>query len=168
MSAVSLQAFSQWLSRTTLSHIIQTVTWMIPTIQIVHILSIGVLFSSALLINLRLWRLFEPDQLLDEVMRRFAPVIWTVLLILLASGSLLIIAEPRRSLQNDSFYLKMGLLVAALLVTAMLQRAVSRDDDLWEKSTLREATLRGAAVISTLLWCGVIFAGRWIAYTQAG
>jgi hypothetical protein len=25
-----------------------------------------------------------------------------------------------------------------------------------------------AATLSILVWCGILFAGRWIAYTQAG
>ncbi len=58
---------------------------------------------------------------LPEVARRFLPVIWPVLLVLLITGSLLIIGEPRRSLLNTTFYFKMASLAAAVVLTAGLQ-----------------------------------------------
>ena len=79
-------------------HTIQTTSWIIPTLQTIHILSVAVVFSSAVLVDLRIWRLLERDVPLPEVARRFLPTIWPVLLMLLITGSLLIIGEPRRSL----------------------------------------------------------------------
>jgi hypothetical protein len=160
-----LVTFSKWLASTDLSHTIQTVTWIIPTLQTIHILSVAVVFSSAVLVDLRIFRLFERDEPLREVMRRFVPPIWLVLLVLLATGSLLIIGEPRRSLVNTAFYLKMTLLLVAILITAVLQRAVLSSPNFFEG---RQAIGRVLATISILVWCGILFAGRWIAYTQAG
>src|SRR6516225_9722950 len=100
MTAV-LSALSKWLAATSLSHTIQTVGWIIPTLQTIHILSVAVVFSSAVLMDLRIFRLFERDEPLRDVARRFLPPIWTVIVILLVTGSLLIIGEPRRSLLNS-------------------------------------------------------------------
>src|SRR6202167_5481933 len=111
--AALLGDLSKWLAATSLSHTIQTTTWIIPTLQTIHILSVAVLFSSAVLVDLRLWRLLQRDMTLPDVARRFLPVIWPFFLILLMTGSLLIIGEPRRSLLNTTFYLKMALLVVA-------------------------------------------------------
>ena len=102
-----------------------------------------------------------------EVTRRFLPPIWPVLLILLATGSLLIIGEPRRSLVNTTFYLKMALLLVAILLTAALQRMVLVAPEVFEDRS-RQLAGRALATVSILVWCGILFAGRWIAYTQAG
>jgi hypothetical protein len=91
MIDVALSELSKWLAATSLSHTIQTTSWIIPTIQIIHILGVAVLFSSAVLVDLRIWRLLERDIPLSQVARRFLPPIWPVLLILLITGSLLII-----------------------------------------------------------------------------
>src|SRR5271166_3920709 len=120
---------SDWLGATGLSHSIQTAGWIIPTLQIIHILSIAALFTSAFLVDLRLWRLFERELPLKAVTLRFLPVIWPVLLILMTSGALLIIAEPRRSLLNSTFYLKMALLASAILLTALIQWSLAFDPD---------------------------------------
>jgi uncharacterized membrane protein len=165
MIDAALTEFSKWLAATELSHTIQTAGWIIPTIQTVHILGVAVLFSSAILMDLRVLRLLQRDVPLPEVSRRFLPVIWPMVVILLLTGSLLIIGEPRRSLLNTTFYLKMTLLIVAVLLTAGLQ---------WSFATARDqgrARLIAGQVVATasiLVWCGVLFAGRWIAYTQAG
>ena len=164
---LALTGFSKWLAATSLSHTIQTVTWIIPTLQTIHILCVAIVFSSAVLVDLRIFRVFERDEPLREVTRRFLPPIWLVLLILLVTGSLLIIGEPRRSLVNTTFYLKMALLLVAILLTATLQRMVLTSPGVFEDRS-RQMAGRALATVSILVWCGILFAGRWIAYTQAG
>ena len=164
---LTLTGFSKWLAATSLSHTIQTVTWIIPTLQTIHILCVAIAFSSAVLVDLRIFRLFERDEPLREVTRRFLPPIWPVLLILLVTGSLLIIGEPRRSLVNTTFYLKMALLLVAILLTATLQRMVLASPGVFEDRS-RQMAGRALATLSILVWCGILFAGRWIAYTAAG
>jgi len=168
MGSHSLRLFCQYLSETTLSQLIQNSKWMIPLLQTIHILALAMVFSSALLVNMRIWRIFEADRPLSEIARRFVPVIWKVLFVLLITGALLIIAEPKRSLQNTSFYIKMALLAAALVCLALLQVSLRADPHFWEKTPLRRVVGRLAALGSTLIWCGILFAGRWIAYTQVG
>jgi hypothetical protein len=102
------------------------------------------------------------------VARRFLPTIWPVLLVLLITGSLLIIGEPKRSLLNSAFYLKMALLAAAIVLTAWLQWSLSSSPNFWDKDRGRRMAGQLAATLSILVWCGILFAGRWIAYTQAG
>ncbi len=168
MLDAGLSEFSRWLAATPVSHTIQTISWIIPSLQIIHILSVAVVFSAAILVDLRIWRVLERDQHLPEVARRFLPTIWPVLLILLVTGSLLIIGEPRRSLVNATFYLKMALLAVAIMLTAGLQRSISSSPDSWDGNRARRIAERFAATVSMLVWCGILFAGRWIAYTQAG
>ena len=168
MIDATLSEFSKWLAATPLSHIIQTTKWVIPALQTIHILSVAVVFSSAVLVDLRLWRLLNRDVPLPEVARRFLPTIWPVLLVLLITGSLLIIGEPKRSLLNSAFYLKMALLAAAIVLTAWLQWSLSSSPNFWDKDRGRRMAGQLAATLSILVWCGILFAGRWIAYTQAG
>jgi uncharacterized membrane protein len=168
MMDAALSEFSKWLAATPLSHVIQTTKWAIPALQTVHILSVAVAFSSAVLLDLRLWRLLNRDVPLPEMASRFLPTIWPVLLVLLITGSLLIIGEPRRSLLNSTFYLKMALLAVAMVLTALLQWSLSSSPNFWDKNRVRRMAGRLAATASILVWCGILFAGRWIAYTQAG
>jgi len=164
----ALSELSKWLAATSLSHTIQTVGWIIPTLQTIHILCVAVVFSSAILVDFRVLRLFERDVPLADISRRFLLPIWPVLLVLLVTGSLLIIGEPRRSLLNSTFYLKMALLLVALLLTLGLQRSIASSPGFWDKDRGRRMAGKALATLSIAVWCGILFAGRWIAYTQAG
>jgi hypothetical protein len=163
-----LRDFSKWLAATPLSHTILTTGWIIPTLQTIHILAVAALFSSAILVDLRLWRVLQRDVPLAEIARRFLPAIWPIVLILLITGGLLIIGEPRRSLLNTTFYVKMALLAVALVLTAGLQWSLSSAPEFWDKNRRRRMAGRFAATLSILVWSGILFAGRWIAYTQTG
>jgi hypothetical protein len=164
----ALSEFSRWLAATPLSHLIQTTKWVIPALQTIHILSVAVVFSSAVLVDLRLWRLLNRDVPLPAVARRFLPTIWPVLAVLLITGSLLIIGEPKRSLLNSAFYLKMALLAVAIVLTAWLQWSLSSSPNFWDRNRGGRIAGQFAATVSLVVWCGILFAGRWIAYTQAG
>ncbi len=168
MTGAIVGDFAKWLAATALSHAIQTAGWVIPTLQTIHILGIAVLFFSAVIVDLRLWRVLQRDVPLKDVAQRFLPVIWPVLLILLVTGSLLIIGEPRRSLLNTTFYLKMTLLALAIVLTVILQWSLAAAPEFWEKNRGRLIGARFVATLSIVVWCGIIFAGRWIAYTQVG
>jgi len=160
-----LDHFCTWLDQTALSQAIQSAAWVVPTVQTIHILCVAVVATSALMIGLRLIGVFAVDQTLKRVAARFLPFVWWPLLVLLATGAIMIIGEPARSLKNSAFQLKMGLLVAAIVITGILQRLLKNDEASGDPATQPRRTAQLIAIVSLLLWCGIIFAGRWIAYS---
>jgi hypothetical protein len=159
-----IDAFCWWLEHTALSQTIQTIDWIVPAVQTIHILAITVVAASALMINLRLIGAFSADRPLREVSARFLPLVWWPLLVLLATGAIMIIGEPARSLKNPAFLLKMALLVSALTVTLIYQILLRRDPALGSPASGHRAAATAIATLSMMLWAGIIFAGRWIAY----
>src|SRR5437868_11690102 len=155
MIGAGLSELCNWLAATPLSQTIRAAGWIIPSLQTIHILSVAVVFSSAIVVDLRIWRLLERDVPLGEVTRRFLPTIWPILFILLTTGSLLIVGEPRRSLLNSTFYLKMALLAVAIMLTAALQRSISSSPDFWDRNRTRRIAGRLAASVSMLVWCSI-------------
>jgi hypothetical protein len=131
-------------------------------VQTIHILAIAAVMSAVLMIDLRLIGILGRDQLIARVSRRFGPVIWWSLPILLATGIIQIIGEPSRSLENPVFRLKMALLAGALIVTLAYQIPLSRNPSYWDP---RRRAAQIIAVVSLLVWVGIVFASRWIAYT---
>jgi uncharacterized membrane protein SirB2 len=130
-------------------------------VQTVHILSVAVVITSALMLDLRLIGVVGVDQPLDRVWARFLPFVWWPLLILLATGAIMIIGEPTRSLKNPVFQLKMALLLGAMIVTGIVQ-LLGRNSALAEDRPGVSSYL--IVALSLLLWTGIVFAGRWIAY----
>jgi Family of unknown function (DUF6644) len=138
--------------------------WVVPTVQTIHILAIAVVVSSVLMIDLRLIGLFWADRPLSRVSSRFLPLVWWPLLVLLATGAIMIIAEPARSLKNPAFQLKMSVLLAALAVTGLFQFLQRRNRAFGDLRYGSRATAAAVAIVSMLLWSAIVFAGRWIAY----
>src|SRR5712671_4817588 len=153
----SIDALCWWLEHTALSQTIQSVDWIVPAIQTIHILAITVVAASALMIDLRLIGVFSADRPLRQVSARFLPFVWWPLLVLLATGAIMITGEPARSLKNPAFQLKMALLVAAMTVTAVCWFLQRRDPAFGERASGRRLTAASIAVLSMLLWSGIIF-----------
>jgi hypothetical protein len=160
----SLNALCVWLDQTALSQAIQATNWVIPTVQSVHILAIAVVAASVLMIDLRLVGMFSADQPLKTVSARFLPFVWWPLIVLLATGAIMIIGEPPRALKNPAFQLKMALLIAALIVTGIFQLLLRMSPVFAERASGRSVAGIAISAVSMLLWTSIIFAGRWIAY----
>ena len=161
----SVDHFCTWLATTSVSDTLQTVEWIVPAVQTVHILAVAAVVSSVLMIDLRLLGWGSRDQSIAAVAKRFLPFVWWPLPVLLLTGAVLITAEPARALENPVFLLKMGLLTAAAAVTLASQLPLRRDPTFWDASN-RRWIARTIALLSLPLWVGIVFAGRWIAYVQ--
>jgi len=167
MQSEAITQFSAWVAATPLSKLIGTHLWIVPSTQSIHYVALAVLFSSAAIIDLRILGLISGHTPLPRIAERFAPGIWMALVVMIATGVILLIGEPARSLTTWEFQSKMVMLVAVVLLTLYLQRRIA--DSSMERSAaggevVLPATARMAAVASLVLWMLIIVAGRWIAY----
>jgi uncharacterized membrane protein len=171
-----LYAFTEWLRTTPL---VNLALWIadqplsqsmgskfltIPLLQTIHILSIATAFSAVLMVNLRVLGLVGAGQTMLQTTRRYAPWIWGALAALVATGIGLVIAEPVRELINPIFWIKMGLIVAVVLLSIGFQTTLRRSFANRDQLSVGTTAARVGAIGLILLWCAVIFAGRWIAY----
>jgi len=161
-----IAAFSDDLARTPLSVTLQETSWIVPTVQTVHILSVALVIGSSTFMALHALGWSAADLSGQQVARRFLPWLWWALPILLLSGGLLIVAEPSRSLLNPAFYTKLGLLLTASALTLAYELPLRRDQAFWQASPGRAIATKLLSVGALVLWVGVIFAGRWIAYVD--
>ena len=165
-----LTRFCAWLEATSVSQTIQSVSWIVPAVQTVHILAIAMVLGSAVMIACHLLGWAGQDQSPRQVAGRFLPFIWWPLLALLATGLVMITGEPARSLANGAFQLKMVLLLGAIAATRVFQSGLAGtaaskrgEGAAGVQALARPARLLG--IIALALWVGIILAGRWIAYT---
>jgi len=157
--------FIDWLTATPLSDAIKVHAWAVPVIQTVHILAIAVLMGTVLIVDLRLVGLGGRSQRIGHVARRYLPWFWAAFAVLAVTGALMVIGEPSRELLNPSFWLKMKLLIVALVVTGTFSLLVwNRADHLDDNPRARRIAAL-LAVGMLLVFVAIIFAGRFIAYT---
>jgi hypothetical protein len=151
--------FARWLGGTKLSIAIQSTLWLTPLLQAIHIVMIGIVFVSVLVIVLRAHGRVRADEPFDQVWRRFGPWLWSALVVMALTGILLIVSEPLREAKALSFWLKMLLIVVAIASVTGLHRATAGIS-----GTAIPASTRLTAKFVLLLWVVIIFLGRAIAY----
>ena len=160
-----MNQFALWLASTPPSVFIQEHNaWAIPAIQSVHIVGIALVMGSVLMIDLRILGLAWTEQTLRQTTSRFGPWLTGSLWLLLATGLLMVVGEPVRELVSFSFWLKMALVALGAVVAVAFQRALRRHDQEWEGSLVHRPSIKALAVLTFLVWVGVIFLGRLIAY----
>ena len=154
-----MHQFALWLASTPPSVFIQEHNaWTIPAIQSVHIVGIGLVMGSVLMIDLRILGLAWTDRTLQQTTGRFGPWLTGSLWLLLVTGLLMVVGEPVRELVTFSFWLKMA------LVAIRFQRAIQRHEQRWGDQLVHRGSIKTMAIVTFLVWVAVIFLGRLIAY----
>jgi len=164
----AIAAFCDWLSATPISLVIQSVSWIIPAVQSIHIMAVTIVVGAVLMVDMKLLGVVGRGTAISDGTRRFLPWIWVALVVLLITGTILTAAEPRRELINNVFRLKMALVLAACAVTGAFQLTVSRNAEAWGDRPSNQWSARLVAIISLALWIAIIMCGRWIAYVEHG
>lgn len=154
----------EWLAQTPLSLAIQTRPWVIPTIQSIHIVAIGVVVASVFMIDLRVLGWAGRDQTLVETVDRFGPWVSWSLVALLVTGILMVVGEPARELLSFSFWFKMCLVAIGTLIATALRIALKRHNRRWEESLVTRRATKSLAILTLIIWAGIIVLGRLIAY----
>lgn len=154
--------FAEWLGSSPLSVAIQSRLWLTPLLQSIHILMIGVVFVSVLVVSLRVLGRMRTDEPLAEIWQRFAPWFWASLGVMLATGLVLTIGEPVREVTALSFWLKMTLLVIGVGSAAYFGRTVGAAAGAGTAEFSGGARFVAGATL--VLWLAIIYLGRAIAY----
>jgi heme A synthase len=137
---------------------------MIPTIQSIHIIGIGVVLGSVFMIDLRILGWAGTDQTLRQTTSRFGPWLTGALCLQLATGILMVIGEPVRELVNFSFWLKMFLVAVGTLIAAIFLITLPKHQQQWDETLVNRRSIKSLAILTFLIWLCIIILGRLIAY----
>jgi len=141
--------------------------WLYPSVEIVHIVGIGLLLGSIAVLDLRLLglsRSIPAKRLASHVLP------WSAgsFLLIIPSGLLMFTAHATEFIDSPVFVLKMGLILAAGVNAALFHTITFRTADVWDSVEMRKLppppSARAAGALSLLLWISVIACGRLLAY----
>lgn len=155
-----LLTFCQWCNNSWWGHGIRDSRWLFPFVEIFHLLGLGILGGTILILNLRLMRLAFKGESTAELAGEVRPWMLGSLVVMLVSGFLLFSTEAVKMYGNWAFQLKMLFLLLAVLYTFTIHRRVTLADDGHFGSGMRICV----AVVSILLWSGVGLGGRALGY----
>jgi len=147
-------AFCSSIEELPLSIFIQSTSWVVPVVQIIHIFAIAMILISSITINLYVLQsnYFQLNSI--NILKQFRKLMYFSLFFLFLSGLILIIGEPARSLANIAFQIKMLFLLTALIISLYMFSRI-------EKS---QYISKIYCLLAITMWLGIVFSGRWIAY----
>jgi hypothetical protein len=134
---------------------LKTTAWAYPALEVVHIVGIALLLGNLVALEMRVFG--RADALPVATLARLSlSIALSGFALAAVSGLLMFSTQPSELLANRAFVVKLGLLAAAGC------------NALWfhARGSLRKLDLpaRVQMLLSTAIWLGVIFCGRWIAY----
>jgi hypothetical protein len=160
------RGFASWIAGTELSQTFQDyAAWLIPISQSIHIISVCVLFTAAILISTRLLMASNGGRTVSELTQTLIPWIWGALGVLLLTGVIQTIAEPVRQFVTPMFWAKMFMIVIVIIMTAVFTAKIRANAPAWDAVASRPPGARLFAITSIALWVAIIVCGRFIGYT---
>jgi uncharacterized membrane protein YhdT len=140
---------------------IQSSVWLFPVIESIHLVGLGVIAGSVLIVDFRLLGIGLRSQSTEHVAEQARPWMLGSLALMIASGGLLFFSEATKCYYSFPFWFKMCSLALAIVFTlAVKTRLIQKGLDL-------RFPLLGklAALVSLGLWFGVAWGGRWIGFS---
>ncbi len=156
---MSLQSLFGGLQDTALAHLVSKSNHLVGAgLQVVHIFGFVLLLAALVLVCLRLLGWVLSEQPLPRVVGAARRLFRVGMVLAIVSGTLIFIATARLYLSNWAFGLKLALFAAALVAQITLLRPILKHEQ------PPKARARLAVLVSVVLWFGIGFAGRLIAF----
>jgi len=154
----------EWLASTKWSIELHESLYAYAVVESIHVWALCVFLGFAVLLDLRLLGIVFRDVPVTHMIRRVLPWTQAGFAVMVVSGILLYYAIPLRTYHNVFFRAKGILLVLAGLNAFVFHNKTYRDVSRWDVSVRPPRKAQIAAMLSLMLWGGIVFSGRMIAY----
>jgi hypothetical protein len=153
LGSLQNSAFGMWVAAA-------PTIWAYPTILMLHAVGMGMAVGANAVLDLRLLGA-APRLPLAELKSVFRPM-WIGFAINAASGVALFVAAAAETGIKPVFYLKLSLILLALLIASRIRRLVFGDQAKPDAPIPQQVKILAAT--SLVLWTGAIVTGRLMAY----
>lgn len=163
MHEITGPALLVWLESSGFAAAMRQWLWLYPIVEIVHITGIALLVGSIAMFDLRLLGLSRALPV-RRLARHLLP--WTLagFAVVATSGAMMFTAHATEFWTNPAFLVKLSLIALAGANALWFHLGAYRSASGWDIERTAPAGARMAAVLSLLLWVGVISCGRLLAY----
>jgi hypothetical protein len=123
-------------------------------------------FGTIAIVDLRLLGLASSDRRVSRMVLDIMKWTWAAFALAVVTGVLMFITNAGVYFHNFYFRSKMVLLALSGINMLVFDLTSARSIQQWDRDRAAPAAGKTAAILSLLLWIGVIFAGRWIGFTS--
>jgi hypothetical protein len=161
----SITTLLAWLEASQLANAIRTSGYLFAIIESFHVIGLTMVFGTIAIIDFRLLGFASARRPFRRIASDVLKWTWAAFALSVMTGSLLFISNAANYYHNNYFRLKMVLLALSGLNMLIFEVTTAKSVHRWENDPFAPVAGRAAAVVSLLLWTGIIFCGRWIGFT---
>lgn len=155
----------EWLEATQMSTVLRESIYAYPIMLTSHVVGMAVIAGLLIMMDLRLTGIGNIKTSVTDIQNRLFPYQMVGLAISGLSGVALFYGQPMRFYVNFWFWIKMGLMLLALVNAMWFHQTTYKTVDRWDTDAIPPGRARLAGFFGLVLWSGVIITGRMIAYS---
>jgi len=162
---VELASMLDWLQQTSLAVWIRDSLFAFPLIESAHVIGLTLVFGTIAIVDLRLLGVASAHRSFQRLASDTLK--WTVgaFVLTAVTGGLMFITNAPVYFHNGYFRAKVALLVLAAINAFVFEVTTRRSVQRWDQAPSAPPLGRAVAVMSLVIWLGVIVTGRMIGFT---
>jgi hypothetical protein len=141
--------------------------FLFPLIESVHVLGLTLVFGTIAVVDLRLLGLASTTRPFTAIGADILKYTWTAFAVTVITGVMMFVTNASTYYPNLYFRAKMALLVVSGLNMLAFDLTARKSVATWDRDAAAPAAGRVVAVVSLVVWIGVIALGRWVGFTSA-
>lgn len=155
-----LDALEAWPSSVAIRESINGYTALLS----LHVIGMCLFAGLVLMMDLRLMGVGNMRTPFSQLQRRLFPWQAAGMVVSAVTGGLLIYGQPSRFYANIFFWVKMMMMLLAMVNALAFHQSTYHSVVTWDAKPATPFAARLSGVLSIALWAGVVVAGRMIAY----
>ena len=155
---------ARWLDSQSWSTAIHESIYLYALIETTHVITLMVVLGMLFVIDLRMLGAIFPKVPASIIAQRLDKPMMIGFAMMLITGFLLYYAIPVRTTQSLWFRIKVVLLIVAGITAFLFRAKLQASRSSWDLDPIPPKRIRVGAMLSLVLWAGVVITGRTIAY----
>ena len=161
---MTLDKIAKAIEATDLSTSIRNGDWWFPSLETNHVLAIAIVFSTIVMVDLRLLGVWSRNTKVSAITRELLPWTWGAWSVAAVVGGFLFVSHAHGYVNNRDFVLKFVCMALAGVNMLVFHYGALKTVDTWDdgKPVLAAKLAGGASIV---LWVGVVYFGRLIGFS---
>jgi hypothetical protein len=164
---MDIAAFLKSLAESGLAARIRDSLFLFPLLESTHVISLALVFGTIAIIDLRLLGLASAQRSFQRMASDILKWTWGAFALTALTGALMFTTNAPVYYHNFFFRTKMLLLALTGINMLVFELTAGRTIHAWDKAPAAPPAGKAVAVLSLVMWIGVIFMGRLIGFTTS-
>jgi hypothetical protein len=139
--------------------------YLFPFIEAAHVIGLTMVFGTIAMIDLRLLGIASTGRPFSRMASDIMRWTWAAFALTVTTGLLMFVTNAGVYYHNLFFRAKMVMLACAGVNILIFELTAVRSIHRWDKDAAAPRAGKTAAMVSLVVWIGVIFLGRWVGFT---